>query len=379
VDPVSANDQPGADILVVNAGSSSLKLRVIGSDDRVVRRADLNAGDDNGLAAFVESGPALAAVAHRIVHGGPELCESVRIDAAVLRQLSAATDLAPLHNPPALAAIAAVQRLEPDVPAIVCFDTAFHTQIPDSAKTYPIPREWTARWGIRRYGFHGLSHAYAARRAAELLGRPPAQLRIVTCHLGAGASLCAVAGDHSIDTTMGFTPLEGLMMATRSGTVDPGMLFWLVRTGRLSVDELENSLEQRGGLAGVAEVPGGAFEEVQRRADLGDERASLALAIYGHRLRGGIAAMVASLGGLDVLAFTGGVGERAWRLREETGHGLAFLGVRIDHARNRAVDDDDSVVSGATAPVDTVVVRSREDLEMVREVRRVLTPDGSWP
>ena len=376
---MSTNDEAGACILVVNAGSSSLKLRVISERDRVVRGADLGPADRDGLAAFVESGPPLAAVAHRIVHGGPDLRHTVRIDAAILRQLHAATDLAPLHNPPALAAIAAVERLVPDVPGIACFDTTFHAQLPDSAAIYPLPWEWTTRWGIRRYGFHGLSHAYAARRSAELLGRPPAQLRTVTCHLGAGASLCAVAGEYSIDTTMGFTPLEGLMMATRSGTVDPGLLLWLVRTGRLNVDELEDGLEHRAGLAGVAGVPGGAFEEVQRRADRGDEQPRLALAMYGHRLRGGIAAMVASLEGIDVLVFTGGVGERAWRMREETVRGLGFLGVDIDPLRNRTVGDDDAVVSAVDATVETVVVHSREDLEMSREVRRVLTPNRPPP
>ena len=376
---MNTNDDPRAAVLVVNAGSSSLKLRVIDADNRVVRRADLGPADIGGLAEFVQSCPRLVAVAHRIVHGGPELRDSVRIDAAVLRQLRAATDLAPLHNPPALAAIAAVERLVQDVPGIACFDTAFHAQLPDSAAIYPLPWEWTTRWGIRRYGFHGLSHAYAARRSAELLERPPAQLRIVTCHLGAGASLCAVAGDHSIDTTMGFTPLEGLMMATRSGTVDPGMLLWLVRTGRLSIDELDDGLEHRAGLAGVADVPGGAFEEVSQQADRGDARARLALAIHGHRLRAGIAAMVASLEGVDVLVFTGGVGERAWRMREETGQGLAFLGIHIDHARNRTVGGDDAVISAVDAPVETVVVHSREDLEMIREVRRILTPNGSGP
>lgn len=377
---MSTNAETGANILVVNAGSSSLKLRVISADDLVVRRDDLGPGDNDGLAAFVEACPPLVAVAHRIVHGGPELHDTVRIDAAVLRQLDAATSYDPIHNPPALAAIAAVEHVVPDVPAIACFDTAFHSQLPDSAAIYPVPWEWTSRWGIRRYGFHGLSHAYAARRAAELLGRPAAKLRVVTCHLGAGASLCAVADGRSMDTTMGFTPLEGLMMATRSGTVDPGLLLWLLRTGRLKVDELEEGLEHRAGFAGVADVPGGAFEEVQRRADGGDERARLALAIYGHRLRGGIAAMVASLEGIDVLVFTGGVGERAWRLREETGRGLGFLGVHIDDARNRTVgEDDDAVVSAAVAEVETVVVHSREDLEMVREVRRVLNPAGLGP
>jgi len=370
------NDDSGAGILVVNAGSSSLKLRVISGDDSVLQSEDLRPRDDEDLIAFVQAGPPPVAVAHRIVHGGPDMSNSVPIDEGVLRRIHAISDLAPLHNPPALAAIAAVERLLPDVPAVACFDTAFHAHLPEAAATYALPWEWTTRWRIRRYGFHGLSHAYASRRGAELVGRAPERLRVVTCHLGAGASLCAVADGHSIDTTMGFTPLEGLVMATRSGTVDPGILFWLVRTGRMGADGIEDALEHRAGIAGVAGVPGGAFEEVRRRADGGDERARLALAIYAHRLRAGIAAMVASLGGIDVLAFTGGVGERAWRLREEVCDALGFLGVGIGHAGNREVGDDDAVVSEAGAPVDTVVVHSREDLEMAREARLILGTDG---
>ena len=369
---MSAKNEPASNILIVNAGSSSLKLRVISAADHVVRRADLRPDDEESLTAFLRAAPQLSAVAHRIVHGGPKLRDTVRIDADVRRTLREVTELAPLHNPPALAALATVERLLPDVPGVACFDTAFHARLPDGVAIYPLPWEWTTRWGIRRYGFHGLSHAYAARRTAELLARPLARLRIVTCHLGAGASLCAVAGGRSVDTTMGFTPLEGLMMATRSGTVDPGILLWLLRTGRLRVDELEQGFEQAAGLAGVAGVPSGAFEKVQERADHDDERALLALAIHEHRLRGGIAAMVASLGGIDALTFTGGVGERAWQLRSATADGLAFLGVDVDGALNRSVADDDTVITAGSAPVETLVVHSREDLEMVREVRRIL-------
>lgn len=362
----------GVGILVVNAGSSSLKLSVIDDDDRLVRKVDLPADDEEALAGFIRSSSRPAAVGHRVVHGGPELSASVRIDSAVLRQLDSATELAPLHNPPALTAIAVAQELLRDVPQVACFDTAFHAQLPDAAATYAIPLEWTKRWQIRRYGFHGLSHAYAARRTATLLGRPLIGLRIVTCHLGAGASLCAVSDGRSVDTTMGFTPLEGLTMATRSGSVDPGLLLWLIRSGRLESQELEAGLEQRSGLAGLAGVPEGAYEEVQQRADLGDAHAQLALAVYQHRLRAGIAAMVASLGGIDALTFTGGVGEHSGRLRSETGAALGFLGIRIDEARNAQPGTEDRLISASDAKVATLVVHSREDLEVAHEVRRVL-------
>lgn len=361
----------GTEILVVNAGSSSLKVSVI-DDDRLVRKVDLPTDDHEGFAAFIRFGSLPAAVGHRVVHGGPELSASVRIDAAVLRQLDLATKLAPLHNPPALAAIAVAQELLPDVPQVACFDTAFHAQLPDAAATYAIPLEWTKRWQIRRYGFHGLSHAYAARRTATLLGRPLIGLRIVTCHLGAGASLCAVSDGRSVDTTMGFTPLEGLMMATRSGSVDPGLILWLIRSGRLESQELAAGLELRSGLAGLAGVPEGAYEEVQQQADLGDSRAQLALAVYQHRLRAGIAAMVASLGGIDALTFTGGVGEHSGQLRTEVGVALGFLGIRIDEVRNQEPGPEDRVISGTGAKVATLVVHSREDIEITHEVRRVL-------
>lgn len=361
----------GVEILVVNAGSSSLKVSVI-DDDRLVRKVDLPADDHGGLAAFIRSGSIPAAVGHRVVHGGPELSASVRIDSAVLRQLDSATELAPLHNPPALTAIAVAREVLRDVPHVACFDTAFHAQLPHAAATYAIPLEWTERWQIRRYGFHGLSHAYAARRAATLLGRPLTSLRIVTCHLGAGASICAVADGQSRDTTMGFTPLEGLTMATRSGTVDPGLLLWLIRSGRLEPQELEAGLERHSGLAGLAGVPEGAYEEVQRQANRGAVRAQLALAVYQHRLRAGIAAMAASVGGIDALTFTGGVGENSERLRTEAGAALGFLGVHIDEARNHERGPEDRVISATGAKVATLVIHSREDLEITHEVRRVL-------
>jgi len=227
------------------------------------------------------------------------------------------------------------------------------------------PRAWRERWGVRRYGFHGLSHAYASRRAAEMTGAR----RVVTAHLGAGASLAAVRDGRSVDTTMGFTPLEGLVMATRSGSVDPGLLLWLLDRERLGIEEMSAALEHEGGLlalAGTADM-----REVLARADGGDDEARVALGVYVHRLRAGIAAMAAALGGLDTLVFTGGVGERSAAVRAAAADGLGFLGVALDAGRNGAPDGD-ADVSADGAPVRTLVVPAREDLEIARQVRALL-------
>jgi acetate kinase len=290
-------------VLVVNAGSSSLKLRVLGPEDDVLASADLAAtagrADEDELARTVAAMPRPDAVGHRIVHGGERYSRAVRVDRQVAEDLRALTELAPLHQPKALAALEAVTIALPDLPAVACFDTAFHATLPPAAATYALPAAWRERWPIRRYGFHGLSHAYAARRAAALLGRD--DLRLVTCHLGAGASLAAIEGGTSVDTTMGFTPLEGLVMASRSGTVDPGLVLWLVE--RLGVEAVAAGLEHESGLAGL----GGTADmrEVLQRSERGDEAARLALDAYVHRLCAGIAAMAASLRGLDAVVFTG--------------------------------------------------------------------------
>ncbi len=278
---------------------------------------------------------------HRIVHGGRRFREAVRVDDEVLRALHELTDLAPLHQPKSLAALEAVSDALPDVPAVACFDTAFHATLPDAAATYALPAALRERFGLRRYGFHGLSHAYASRRAAELLERPVEGLRLVTCHLGAGASLAAVRDGRSIDTTMGFTPLEGLVMATRSGSVDPGLVLWLLERERMTEQEMATTLEHESGLTGLAGTAD--MREVLARDD---DDAKLALDVYAHRLRAGIAAMTAALGGLDALVFTGGVGENAPEVRRRAVEGLDFLG-----------------------SVRTLVIPAREDLEIARQVR----------
>ena len=365
-------------ILVVNAGSSSLKLRVLDPDDTVAATADLPAPRGTADAAAIEAAIAgfgsIAAVGHRIVHGGTRYSGPVLLDDEVEEHLRSLTDLAPLHQPKSLAALAAVEAALPDVPAVACFDTAFHATLSAAATTYAIPGEWRKRWALRKYGFHGLSHAYASRRAATLVGRALGDLLIVTCHLGAGASLAAVAGGRSVDTTMGFTPLDGLVMATRSGSVDPGLVLWLEEHVRMPPAELAATLEHRSGLMGLAGTAD--MRAILEAEAAGDEAAALAVGVYLHRLRGAIAAMVAALGGLDVLVFTGGVGENAPAIRERTAAGLAYLGVALDPPANAtARGDDDITAEGAT--VATLVITAREDLEIAHEVRTVLGLPGA--
>ena len=360
-------------VLVVNAGSSSLKLRFLGPGDELLADRELPAGDEGfdqeAAASIVRTLDGVDAVGHRVVHGGPSLTAAVRLDERVEMYLRSLVDLAPLHQPPALAGMELIQRLLPQVPAVACFDTAFHARMPTAAATYALPSEWRERHVLRRGGFHGISHAYAARRTAEMLRLPLERLRVVTCHLGAGASLAAVLGGVSVDTTMGFTPLEGLVMATRSGTVDPGLLLWLQRHGGLAEPELSSGLEHRAGLMGLAGT--GDMREVLARAGSGDGDARLALDVYVHRLRAGIAAMTAAMDGLDALVFTAGVGERAHKVRDKAAAGLRFLGVALDPVLNKSATGD-ADISAPDAAVRTLVVRTREDLEIARQTRQLL-------
>ena len=322
------------------------------------------------LERFLAGAGRVDAVGHRIVHGGADFREPVRIDRAVRDKIAALVELAPLHQPRGIAGIDALTRLRPDLPAVACFDTAFHATLPQAAATYALPREWNRRWALRRYGFHGLSHAYAARRAAQLLDRPVSELRTVTCHLGAGASLAAVAGGRSVDTTMGFTPLDGLVMATRSGSIDPGLVLWLQRHAGITADRLCHVLEHESGLAGLAGGTGD-MREVLAGAAAGTPAAVLALAVYIHRLRRQIAAMTAALGGLDALVFTGGIGEHSHQVRAAATDGLRYLGAALDPHRNRATTVD-SDLSTSDAPVRTLLVVAREDLEIARHTRTAL-------
>jgi acetate kinase len=339
-------------VLVVNAGSSSLKLSLLDADDSELWSSELAAPralvDSEAVGAALRELPDVPDVAgHRIVHGGGRFREAVVIDEQVEAALRDLVALAPLHQAKSLAALDAVARALPNVPAVACFDTAFHTTLPPEAATYALPRAWRERYGVRRYGFHGLSHAYAARAAGEAR-------RVVTCHLGAGASLCAVLDGRSVDTTMGFTPLEGLVMATRCGSVDPGLLLWLQQHEGLGVDEMADALEHESGLLGLA-----GTADMRELAARDDPDSELAMGVYVHRLRAGIGAMAAALGGLDALVFTGGVGENAVRIRELACEGLSHLGVGAPESR-----------------VAVLVVHAREDLEIARQARALLRVQG---
>jgi len=360
-------------VLIANAGSSSLKLSLLGADDAELWSRELDAPR-----SVVEPGPVADAlselpdapevVGHRIVHGGERFRSAIRLDREVLAALRELTALAPLHQPKSLAAVEAVSSALPGIPEVACFDTAFHASLPPAASTYALPREWRERYGARRYGFHGLSHAYAAGRASRLA---PSARRLVTCHLGAGASLCAVLDGRSIDTTMGFTPLEGLTMATRSGSVDPGLLLWLQEQAGLGPAQMAEALEHESGLLGLA-----GTADMRELLDRDDPDARLALDVYVHRLRAGIGAMAAALGGLEALVFTGGVGERSPRVRELACDGLAHLAVGIDGSRNETADGDADIAAQGSA-VAVLVVRAREDLEMARQARALLQDDKS--
>jgi acetate kinase len=363
-------------VLVVNAGSSSVKLRVLGPHDEAEAARDVEgwdgSSDEGDISAFLDAAPSIDAVGHRVVHGGADFAAPVRITAEVERQLLALSPLAPLHQPRAVEGMRALADLRPDLPQVACFDTAFHATMPAAATTYALPRSWREEWGIRRFGFHGLSHAFATARVAALVGRPrDPTFRVVCCHLGAGASLCATRGGISVDTTMGWTPLEGLVMATRSGTVDPGAVLALVR--HLGVDAVERGLDGESGLAGLSGIRDGDVRAVLAARDAGDHAATLAFDVYVHRLRQEIGAMAASLDGLDALVFTGGIGEHVPDVRAAACAPLGYLGVAIDAAQNGTLEGEGEI-SGAGRSVRAFVVTAREDLEIARQVRSLLTP-----
>lgn len=315
---------------------------------------------------------ALAAVGHRVVHGG-QFTSSVKITPEIRSRINELADLAPLHNPPSLEALSAAERELPDVPQVAVFDTAFHATLPPEAQIYPVPEGWTRDWGIRRFGFHGLSHAYCARRAGELLGQPTEKLRLVICHLGHGCSAAAVKCGRCVDTTMGFTPLEGLMMATRSGSIDPSIVLYVQQKHGLTADAVETVLNRQSGLLGVS---GSAdMREVLARARSGHEQSRLALDIYAHRVRQTIGALTATMGGIDALVFTAGVGEHASQVRESICNGLECLGLELDSNANTSSAADADVASrGSRGRI--LVIATREDLTMLREVLAVLGEQG---
>ncbi len=350
-------------ILVVNAGSTSLKLHLVGDGERSEPLESFEA------LAHLERGK-IAAVAHRVVHGGPRFRRATLIDSEVRGEIVALEGLAPLHNAPATEGIRVTEQALPDTPQVAVFDTTFHSTMPEAASAYAVPRHWREKFGVRRYGFHGLSVAWCAERVPRLVERRPEELRLVVCHLGGGCSVTAVKAGRSVDTTMGFSPLEGLPMTTRSGSIDPGALTYLIREHGLDAEELERTLNLDSGLKALA-GGSGSMLEIEQAAGDGDAGAELALEVFVHGLAGAVAAMAAALGGLDALAFTAGIGEGSALVRQRACQRLGFLGVDLDDVRNEQVEPDCDVASPG-APVRVVVVRAREELIAARSARALL-------
>lgn len=324
-----------------------------------------------GKTNVVDHPSAIDGVGHRVVHGGQEYRESVRITADVKATIDRLAALAPVHNPANLEGIEAIERaFGTETPQIAAFDTAFHSHLPDAAAIYPGPYQWVDS-GIRRYGFHGISHQYCAQRAAHLLQRDLKELRLMVCHLGNGCSLSAIQHGHSIDTTMGFTPLEGLMMGTRSGSVDPGILLYLMRQEGYTVDRLDQELNKASGLLGISGVSAD-LRQVMHAIDAGNPQAQLALDIYIHRLRSGIGSMLASLGGLDAIVFTAGVGENAAIVRALACEPFSFMGLKLDAEKNEhhPIDQD---IATADSTVRIFAIHTQEDWAIAQDCYRLLS------
>lgn len=369
-------------VFVLNTGSSSVKYRVVdavsggvtatGLIDRIGEPGSGTADHRAAIARILDelAGIAIDAVGHRIVHGGERYTTATVIDEEVERGIEALAPLAPLHNPPGLLGIRAARTALPDLPQVAVFDTAFHATMPDAARSYAIDADLAAAHGIRRYGFHGTSYRIVSERAAAFLGRPLGELRMIVLHLGNGASAAAISGGRSIDTSMGMTPLEGLVMGTRSGDLDPAILLYLQRNAGLGVDELDGLLNRRSGLLGLAGRSD--MREITAAAEAGDAAAVLALAVYLHRLRHYVGAYAAELGGLDALVFTAGVGENSAVVRAGAVDGLGFLGIEVDAAANALSATTARRVSPASGPVPVLVIPTDEELQIARETAAVL-------
>lgn len=316
-----------------------------------------------GQAAVLQHPSEIARVGHRIVHGGAQYHTPTLITPEVLDGVRQLVPIAPLHQATNLAGIAVIARLFGQIPQIAVFDTAYHHYLPLVAQVYPGPYAWFEQ-GMRRYGFHGISHQYCARRSAQLLGRPISDLRMVTCHLGNGCSLAAIRAGQSIDTTMGFTPLEGLMMGSRSGSIDPGLLLYLQREQDLTPQTVEHILNDEAGLKGISGFSGDMRAILQASAQ-GHERARLALDLYIYRLRTSLGSMIAALEGVDVVTFTGGVGEHVPEVRARVCQGFRFLGMAVDEQKNAAVKGDQDI-SSANSAIRVLVVHTEEDWEIAR-------------
>jgi acetate kinase len=365
------------DIRIENIGSAACHMRIDGAEQPLAQSTDLSAAVKLVLEQLrsrtTGTGPP-DAIVHRIVHGGERFLRTVRIDDAVLAEVEGLNHLAPLHNPPAVAAVHLARQAFPDVAQVAVFDTAFHATLPSHAREYALPLSVRKRFGIRRYGFHGISHAHVMQSAAAYLQAKPDSLRIISCHLGNGASVAAIERGCSVETSMGMTPLEGLVMGTRAGDLDPGILLELLQSGALDHAEMDALLNKKSGMAGL--VGTSDVREIERRAATGDEECRLALAVYSHRVRKYIGAYAAVMGGVDTIAFTGGVGENSSSIREQCLQRMEFLGAVLDQQKNRSVvlseTDACCKISKEASRAHLLVVRADEELAMAREAVALL-------
>lgn len=361
-------DKNQAEITVKTAIGATLQETIV-SDSPQIQFAYLLSTLIHGATQVIDDLSVIDVVGHRVVHGGQDYKEAVIITEDVKQAIARLCNLAPAHNPAALAGIEAMEKSLGNIPQVAVFDTGFHNTLPDAAAIYPIPYNF-AEQGIRRYGFHGISHQYCANRAAEILGQDLPSLRIITCHLGNGCSLAAVKNGCSIDTTMGFTPLDGLMMGSRSGSIDPGILIYLWQQYNYSSEELDNILNKLSGLRGISGISSD-LRDVIAAKEQGNKRAQLAWDMYVHRLRSGIGAMLASLAGLDVLVFTAGVGEKSAEIRQAACEPWGFLGLKIDLEKNQQQPADIDIAT-FDSMVRVLVVETQEDWAIAQQCYKLL-------
>ncbi|MEH1872481.1 acetate kinase [Nostoc sp.] len=350
-------DQGVAEIEVKTGTGATLQKSISGDSPQAHLSYMLNTLTE-GATKVIDRLSDINVVGHRIVHGGEDYRDSVVITEDVKKAIARLSNLAPAHNPAALSGIEAIEKILKDITQIAVFDTGFHATLPDAAAIYPGLYEWVEQ-GIRRYGFHGISHQYCSQRAAQILGQDVPPERLITCHLGNGCSLAAIKNGRSIDTTMGFTPLEGLMMGSRSGSVDPGILMYLLRYCNYSVEKLDDILNKASGLKGISGISSD-MREVREAIAQGNSRAQLAWDIYVHRLRSGIGAMLTSLGGLDALVFTAGVGEHSPEIRQAACEAFGFIGLKIDLEKNQQQPVDEDIATSDSA-VRVLVIHTQED------------------
>ena len=395
------------DILVINCGSSSIKYQLINREKRkvlakgllekigkinssqvhhvggkVVKKQDEVANYEEGLKSIlallldekrgvIKDASEISVVGHRVVHGGEDFFHSVLIDDEVIKTIKSYISLAPLHNPPNLAGIKAARSLFPDVPQVAVFDTAFHQTLPEKAFLYALPYQYYEKYRIRRYGFHGTSHRYIAERAAKFLKKLLKELKIITCHLGNGCSITAIDKGKSIDTSMGFTPLEGLVMGTRCGDVDAAAVLFLMEKENFTTAQMDNLLNKQSGLLGISGISND-LREVQKWVVKGDQRAKLALEVFAYRIKKYIGAYSAVLGGLDALIFSAGIGENEVNIRDKICQGLEFLGVYLDKKKNRARSKSSRFISTESSPAKILVIPTNEEEMIAEETWRVV-------